>query len=135
MGLGAGTIYTESPYDWFERLAKPELRKSSIRCSAPERWSEIKSADGPALRGSCADEAAAPRGRRLCGAERYRNPLPETPGSEMLRHAGGAVLAGGGRGAGAGAAAGRRLLSASAWISVPARHRSRARTDGLYRSL
>src|ERR1700722_13518370 len=60
MGLGAGTIYTESPYDWFERPAKPELRESSIRCSAPERWSEIESADGPALRGSCADEAAVP---------------------------------------------------------------------------
>ena len=23
MGLGAGTIYTESPYDWFERPANP----------------------------------------------------------------------------------------------------------------
>src|SRR5664280_111148 len=135
MVLGAGTIYTGSLYDWSNRPAASEPRESEIWVAALATRSGIESAYGPALRGSCPDEAAGLRRRRLFGAGRHGHPLSKASGNQVLRHARRPVLAGRRGRARAGSAPCRGLLFAPAWTSVPARHRPLARTGFLYRRL
>src|SRR5271163_1032390 len=98
MGFGAGTIYTESPHDWFNRPAASESRDSKIRdAAALANKSGIEPAYGPAFRGSCPDEASALRCWWLRGIGRHGHSLSETSGNQVLRHARRRVLVGGRR--------------------------------------